>query len=316
MEDIVHKNNCKLCLDNGKSTQASFGHLFEKKIYCSKHKLNNTYIKNNPKCESKNCTKRPLYGNSTLDILPIRCEDHTKDGDVNRISKECKNCYLEEFIPIDSLICVRCQNDFKKIVSQRGLKENKVRVCLNKEFPTSSIISDQKGECTRYRPDLFFKDFHPLFHVIVEVDERQHSSYVCKEARESKGVKSIELLRMINIFEGDMQGKATLFIRFNPDPYKYKGKVIKSYDRRERMLVNTMLMLKNYKDINFSLGVIYLFYDNFEENNIHIEPLEYSLDFSSECCVIKHKHPRIEGDIHYLNHIFPESKCLEIEYVE
>lgn len=83
-------------------------------------------------------------------------------------------------------------------------------------------------------------------------------------------------------------GFPLIFIRFNPDPFYKKGKIIQDYNGREDCLKETIKGLKNRTKLdNYPIGVIYLYYDNFED--VKIEPFIYET-INGEL-IIKHKHP-------------------------
>jgi len=84
-------------------------------------------------------------------------------------------------------------------------------------------------------------------------------------------------------------------VRFNPDAYYYNDKQIDSYRGREERLKNVLIDLKNnVKEIDCPIGVIYLFYDNFD--NVKIEPLTYNIE--NGIMTITHKHPLQENPEH------------------
>ncbi|KKM63509.1 hypothetical protein LCGC14_1510710, partial [marine sediment metagenome] len=221
-EEMVYlknlKRGCRACAEEGIFKQASFGRLFEPKIHCKIHSRPNEYSKNNPKCEE--CFERPHYGEAKIDEIPKRCEEHKKKDDVDMISKKCGGCGDPYFIPYTETKCAGCIG-FAKRKGNRGLKEKRVETCL---LQLSLILGINKPVrdrivsygCSKRRPDFYYSEFSDAFSLIVEVDENQHSRYTC-------GIQG-ELQRMITLYEEDSGGFPLLFIRFNPDPYYYKGK--------------------------------------------------------------------------------------------
>jgi hypothetical protein len=103
-----------------------------------------------------------------------------------------------------------------------------------------------------------------------------------------------ELTRMVTLFEEDSGGFPLIFIRFNPDIYYYNGKEMKGYRGREEKLAEVIKGLYNRKSILCNIGVIYLYYDNFD--TVRIEPLEYKI--INKCMEIKHKHPLSDKTVH------------------
>lgn len=283
MVDINNYNKCcVVCKSNNIFKRASCGKLFEKKIHCKSHSLPNEFLNNNPKCEV--CKKeKPVYGGEK-DIIPKRCEEHKSDTDVDLVSRECESCKLDIFIPSTQSKCYRCLNWNIKGVTNRGVKEKNVLKCLTQLSNVTGLplpINDQKiGDgCSKRRPDFYYKDFTDTFSLVVEVDEHQHSRYSCSIEGEMR--------RIITLYEEDSGGFPLLFIRFNPDSYYFKEKVITSYVGRQDKLKDVIKSLKNRNQLDYPINVIYLFYDNFEE--VKIEPLTYKIENGN--LVIKHKHP-------------------------
>ena len=271
MVDLVNLNNgCIVCKENGKFKQASFGKLFEKKLHCKVHAQSNEYSKNNPKCEK--CFEQPLYGDEKLSLIPERCEKHKKPTDVDMVSKICCGCWVNCFIPSTQTKCSECLGWTIRKEYNRGIKEGKVADCLtqlSKIMGSPAPVRDRRiaQGCSSKRPDFYYPDFTNTFSLIVEVDETQHSKYSC-------GIQG-EIIRMINLFEEDSGGFPLIFIRFNPDPYYYKGKEVNAYRGREAKLQEVIKGLKNRTEMDCYIGVIYLFYDEFEE--VKIEPLTYEM---------------------------------------
>jgi hypothetical protein len=143
-----------------------------------------------------------------------------------------------------------------------------------------------RGGCSKKRPDFFFKDFSEIFHLIVEVDEFQHSKYSCSYEGEMK--------RLINIYEQDSGGFPLVVVRYNPDSYyKNNNVMITDLSYREKVLVDTINGLKNRKVVDKRIYVIYLFYDNFD--NVELRPFEYKTENGK--LIIDHKHPHTTKQI-------------------
>jgi hypothetical protein len=283
MVDVVNINNgCIICKENGIFKRTSFGKLFEKKIHCIVHKKNNEYKNNNPKCLK--CKNKPFYGDEKLDEIPQRCEEHKLETDIDIISRKCILCGDEYFIPSSFDKCKSCLGWLQKKKNNRGVKEKKIEILLKSLSNTlGEPTCDKKVEngCSNKRPDFYYKDFNDCFSLIVEVDENQHSKYTC-------GIQA-EMTRLINIYENDNGGFPLIIIRFNPDKYYYENKVITTYDGREKVLQNVILGLKNKNEIKNKIGIIYLYYDNFNTLQIATEPLNY--EYANGNIIINHKHP-------------------------
>lgn len=246
MIDLKHKK-CEKC-----KIRASYGPLFGKKMHCHKHKNNNEYAKNNPKCEVKNCKNRPFYTNQN-DNYPLRCEDDKTINDINIIEKYCKNCGLTQFIRENFDLCNDCYDfNVKKV---HKIKETKVLQFL--QAKDLNIISSDKiinFGCSKRRPDIIIDQ--GSFWILVEIDENQHQSYSCE----------CEIGRMVQLFQ-DGGGIPFVFIRFNPDAYiDDKGNKCIRYAGREKKLYDTIKGLQNRETIDEPLSVIYLYYDEFDEN--------------------------------------------------
>ena len=111
------------------------------------------------------------------------------------------------------------------------------------------------------RPDFVFDLGDRI--IVLEVDENQHSSYLCE----------CEQKRMIQIHQ-DYGGLDVCFIRYNPDRYKdNNNKLIKNNNGRHKNLITTLNSLKIHNP-KYNLSVIYLYYDGYDGNN-KIEPINY-----------------------------------------
>jgi hypothetical protein len=271
--DVVHK----LCEYNNCSTRAHCGPLFKIKTHCGKHKTNNEFIYNNPKCES--CNLIPCYTDRD-DNYPLRCEEHQLENDKNIIERNCKSCNLICMLTEDSL-CNDC-NEYitrkphkrKETIIKNVLDANKFKYDTYDQIPTEA--------CNKYRPDFVFDIGTHV--IILEVDENQHQSYACE----------CEQSRMINLFQ-DFGGVPVIFIRFNPDKYvNNKGERFNTYDKsRETRLLKTLrsLIVHIPKEL---LSVIYLYYNgddgnnkivdiDYENNNVNEHKMkEYEIIFEDE----------------------------------
>jgi len=108
--------------------------------------------------------------------------------------------------------------------------------------------------------------------VIIEVDEHQHKSYSnCGTTKEEK--RLMENKRMFMIFQS-FGGPNVVFIRYNPDSFRVKDKVVTLTDkkRHECLLLWVKHFLKNKSKI--PLEVKYLFYDEYNERDQSIVTIE------------------------------------------
>jgi hypothetical protein len=294
MIDLAHmKKGCLTCAEEGKFKIASYGLLFEKKTHCVVHKKPNMYRSNNPTCSE--CPSKPFYGNSKLNDIPVRCEEHKLEDDADMISRKCNLCGDEYFIPSTETKCRGCLGFIVRKHSKRGVKERKIADLLTSLSSTlGKPIHDKKvkGGCSKKRPDFYYSDFNPCFSLIVEVDENQHSSYTC-------GIQA-EMQRIISIYENDNGGFPLCIVRFNPDAYYYKEKAMKIYKGREDVLKQVICGLKNRISFDHKIGVIYLYYDNFDSiTGIEVEPFDYKYEDGK--VIIDHKHPQSMKKQHVYN---------------
>ena len=248
-----HYENC--------STRPSYGELYRKKKHCSKHRKNNEYINNNPKCEEIGCKEMPCY-TDTKENYPKRCENHEKKGDRNVVEKKCKNCGLSFYLN-DECLCNDCHEYINHIVKER--KEKQVNKIVLKKFrkPTSIDIIP-KNSCFKYRPDMVW-DFGTHI-AILEIDENQHKTYECL----------CEQSRMVNITQ-DFGSLPVVWVRFNPDMFVDNNGVKHSANINNRMenVVSVLKMCENHVPV-YLCSVVYLYYDGFNCKNIHIDVVDLS----------------------------------------
>ena len=241
----------KCCEAEGCTTGATNGPLFGKKTHCAKHRANNEYLDNRPKCtteEDKVKCKNLAYYQGKNEKWPKRCEIHKLEDDVNIVEKPCKSCNLPYYLPDNRDTCDHCEGFAKVHLSHQTrvknlLDRNNIKY-VSYDKPVDSM-------CSLKRPDFIFDK--PLFQVVLEVDERQHLDYTCE----------CELLRMMQIHQ-DFGGTPVLFLRYNPDKYiDNKGKACTAMQFREKELIRILNQLDNYIEWNKHLSVIYLFYNGY-----------------------------------------------------
>lgn len=249
------------CSHSGCPKQARYGKLFSPKKHCGSHKEPNEYAKNNPKCEHQGCPNRPMFTDTTNNY-PERCEDHKKTNDKNVIERPCKSCGLPNFINEEVQLCNDCNDFINKRVHK--VKETEIGLALGAHnIPYDPPDKRVPQGCTLYRPD-FPLATHQLFKPIVEVDEDQHKSHS----------RECELARMFMLYQ-DYGGLPVLFIRYNPDSYKFDNKTIRASKSREKVLIDFIFSLRNVNTIKHPIVVCYLFYDGFD-GTIKFHALDYS----------------------------------------
>ena len=266
MVDIVSKR----CIYNDCDTRPKFNYKSEKNtLYCSVHKLADMIDIKSKKCININCDKIPNY-NYKNQKNALYCLTHKLTDMVNVISKKCRLCNLIFSQVKYENMCSDCYyytNPDAVLTRNHKTKENQIILDLNKEL-NNIIIQDKRvsneKECSKRRPDGLIKlnDYN----IIIEIDENQHSNYICENRR------------LMEIFE-DLGQSVLTVIRFNPDGYKLDNKKIKSpfgitkidgrlkiINRKEYNLRFTKLLeTVNYNILNLpdkEINVINLFYNS------------------------------------------------------
>ena len=106
------------------------------------------------------------------------------------------------------------------------------------------------GLCSRKRPDFVIQGVSHM--IVIECDEHQHRGvgYECEDRR------------MWDIAQA--LGMPTVFIRYNPDPYKTKGKRFDPpLETREHALVAWIRRFQTLEPTGHFLQAMYMFYDEF-----------------------------------------------------
>jgi len=208
-----------------------------------------------PSRKCKQCKDIATFGHK----IQMHCEKHKKNGENNLIEKLCSNCNMVNIFG-DNGVCLYCDPDImkQKILS----KQNIVKKLLddnNFDYVYYDEVINRK--CGLERPDFVF-DCNTHF-IILEVDEDQHKSRS----------EECEITRMLNIPNSMMD--PVIFIRYNPDIYKVNGinQDISNYSRHQKLLE----YIDRASTIDIStigcINAIYLFYDEYDENNIDIKQL-------------------------------------------
>lgn len=261
----VRRILCELC-----QTQASFGLLGQVVSRCASHKQNGMLRRPNRRCNFDNCNEYAYYGN--IGFMAIFCNIHKHESHINLIEQECQKCNLPNILNSDYL-CVYCEVSTDKIIMK---KQNAVKEWLDKHN-YKYIIYDKpidNGFCNRHRPDFLFESYNGVFSIILEVDENCHSSYNF----------DCERTRMISLSQA--VGQPTIFIRYNPDKYLYKGQIIKNHIPSNRLKVLNHV-LDRFLNVSFEeiqnigfCSFITLFYDEFDESKLN--DIQTLLKFDNE----------------------------------
>ena len=259
MVDVRHK----MCEHVGCNIRASYGIPGKSVSRCAEHKEAGMMKKSKTRCNEQDCKEMAVYGITG----PARCETHKQIEDVNFVERTCVECHLMEVLN-DENKCNACASyKFKRLAKQREV-EQYFRRNFFSEYPPSSIdkVPLSLKECGDLeRPD-FLWDSHPYRTVVTEVDEDQHQSYPCL----------CEQTRMINVSQS-LGAPQTIYIRYNPDGFKSEHEKSRNWNTNKRLqkLAEWTKFLLTSKDIHFegTIGVIYLFYDDYNSQNEIIQKL-------------------------------------------
>jgi hypothetical protein len=236
----------------------TYGELFDRYTMCKIHKLEHHVKTINPKCM---CGEKAFVGYS----YPEFCISCAPVGVLDADPIECSLCNIPYVQLTDNLceLCYLYRNPNKKI---QHPKEEKIKMLLDRNNVSYRRDSLIPGSKIRKRSDFLIE--RGSYYVIIEVDENQHKkSYVNWKNMTPKRMQQF-LYARDNVLENDKQRMIDIqnddeipivFIRFNPDAYSKKGKMVYSYTGRENMLLD---LLNSITEPTEPLTVHYLFYDN------------------------------------------------------
>lgn len=236
--------------------------------HCSADKLPGMVDVFNPKCvicgvkyakfRLVNNTKRThcvdCKTNDMIDPNP-RCIECGLTYRNPKYKKHCCRCYIYKF-PDESISKVYMMKE-KYIVD--FIKNN-----FSKFKP---IFNKQTGGCSKRRPDVYFDMLTHI--VIIEIDENQHIDYD----------EWCEVVRVNELFT-DFGDRPIIFIRFNPDKYYDKNKILhkscfgnthrlelpcvaSQFDLNFRLNILKNQVTKSIASIVNETQTIYLFYDGY-----------------------------------------------------
>jgi hypothetical protein len=220
--------------------------------FCTRHKKDHpgVILKPSARCGSEGCTDPALYGPSGI---PVHCEaHHDAETEFNLVERACSSCGLTFKLDLATQRCEYCSPElFKRVHLQ---KQTVVKQLFDSSADLGAYVSYDRqvdgGACGKERPDFLF-DCGSRF-VVVEVDEHQHRSNPCE----------CEQTRMVNIAQG--LGLPTVFVRYNPDPFKdaLNTKQELSYRVRHDWLERVVRRCLDTSIPNASfLEAVYLFFD-------------------------------------------------------
>ena len=262
MVDIKHKM-CIIC----KKTRSSFGLPGTSETHCAKHKLSGMIRQPNKRCISEDECKEPATHGINE---PLFCEEHALKEHYNLCERKCTNkeCLYPEQLDIlnkEGLCVTFCSLIKQDQMMKKHMKKKEMFIgnLLKEEIKQDLSYQDEvvDSSCSKVRPDFVYDCCSHI--VIIEVDENQHKSYSnCGSTKEEK--QFMENKRMFMIYQS-FGGPNVIFIRYNPDSFRVKDKVLKVNDnkRHECLLLWVKHFLKNKSEI--PLEVKYLFYDEYDE---------------------------------------------------
>ena len=251
--DMIVLQELKLqCETQDCTSRSKYGKPGSKQTSCFKHRQPGMIRRSNGKC--KKCRMPAVYGSN---YIPLHCEFHKLDEEINLVEQACSSCGLVMILDNKNK-CEYCNPEmFKKAALA---KQNKLMGFLDsvglQGNSTDKIIDG--GICGLERPDRVY-DFVDKM-IILECDEEQHRNRNC----------TCEQTRMINIGQS-FGGVPVYFIRFNPDDYiPFNNKNPEDIKTRYKLLET---MLKNIKDNKYKklpkalVSAIYLYFDDWNGFN-------------------------------------------------
>jgi hypothetical protein len=268
MLDVISPK-CKIC----NVTAVCFGYINQPKTHCSRHKLPLMFKK---KYYCQECDEIAEYGVEE----PYHCFTHKKDNELCLLGQKCKQCHRENELCNKDRICLTyCKPTETTLTIKKIIKKKEVLVLayIDNNLKTELKSTDDKiidNSCVKRRPDRLY-DCGTHF-VIIEIDENQHGFYTDGCALDKI---SQENRRMIQILEALSMGIVpVIFIRFNPDNFRVKEKLMKvNMQKRLEILLKWLEYSLKYDVEKFNgsmINVKYLFYDEYDETELEFEKIE------------------------------------------
>jgi hypothetical protein len=225
------------------STRANFGLYGKRAEFCVIHKSDEHVDLTNKKCSEKGCTKRANFGSKTS--TEMYCLQHKSSHHEDITHPMCKvsDCRIRATPPFHY-----CSTHDTLNKRPTRVRENRVKNALIDAFGISTyqdyqddirLVSNDRQvrtvepnsigcEGERTRPDFVLTKLDRV--CVVECDEDQHENYG----------KACEERRIVDIINGLGVDRIS-FIRFNPDPFKYKGRTWPtSWSTRIKILLNVI----------------------------------------------------------------------------
>ena len=190
-------------------------------LYCVSHKKQGMVNVINKKCQEDGCTKRPSY-NLEGENCGLYCVSHKKQGMVDVIHKKCKAnfCMGTQANKKYKGYCANCfihlfPNDPLSFQTRCKTKEIAVRNYINtyfEGFQHDKPLWTGNCDCT-HRRRIDHRKMIGNTLLCIETDENQHKLY----DQTDEEIRYDDLMMI--------HGGKLVFIRFNPDKYKIRGKI-------------------------------------------------------------------------------------------
>jgi len=264
MVDVTHKT----CILEDCLKRAIYGYCNETLNYCADHRTNFMFKKTKVECKEKGCKEIATFGNMEIN----HCEEHATNNEVCLIISKCSKCGSNEFLNKEGLCMTKCSiiKIFEENKKVERKKEKKMLEYLDdklKDIQEEFKINDDKvidRSCSLYRPDRSYDCFTHI--VIVECDEEQHKNRsFCSKYRDLRHFEDCRMFEIQQAF-----GLPCLFIRWNPDSFKVREKLVRKYsiDKRLDILQKWIRQCINLTiDKEQPPSYIELFFDEYDEGN-------------------------------------------------
>ena len=270
----------KTCEHEGCKTRANFGYINQIAVRCARHKLPLMFKNRKSECQEENCKEISEYGIEE----PTHCYLHQKNNHLCLLGQKCKKCNRDNELCNKEQICLTyCRPTELSIIAKKIIKkkEGLVLAYLDKYIKTDIIPVDDRiidNSCVKRRPDRLY-DCGSYF-VVVEIDENQHKNGYYNGC--AFDLKKQEYRRMAQILEA--LSLPVIFIRFNPDSFKIKGKkqivnMQKRLDTLEKWVSKCINLKWILGENESSIRIKHLFYDEYNDSNINFEEPKDINDF-------------------------------------
>ena len=247
-----------ICSHDGCLGVGSYGLPGQFASTCSEHATEGMIFRPRRRCRHADCEEFATMG-AAINTGGY-CEDHAPEDYISLLQFNCKGCKLLMIVDSEGY-CIYCKPEsFKRYKKAREYKVVNWLLSDKKtsHFSSMDSVLPETKHCEgskRYRPDIAYSR-KSGYYIIIEVDENQHSS---------AEYRSCDLPRIINLQQDIMA--PVYIIRYNPDPYRYKGQRVNPTDHvRKQTLLDWVKWTMNYsKDdvVEDGLHVLYLFYDGY-----------------------------------------------------